>query len=108
MAFCQPYERQTYPMRGINRVARSPNCSTECLLGLWYGQGLLWPFVWPTGHTAWLAVSTSVANGLGHPGYPGRPGHFFAGHLGLTHFIKYPGLTWILYWIMCVINGIWK
>jgi len=32
---------------------------------LWYGQGLLWPFVWPTGHTAWLAVSILVV--LAHP-----------------------------------------
>jgi len=20
-------------------------------LGSWYGQGLLWPFIWPAGHT---------------------------------------------------------
>ena len=27
---------------------------------------------------------------------------------GLTQFIKYPGLTWILYWIMRVNIGVWS
>jgi len=31
---------------------------------------------------------------------------FLVGHPGLTCFIKYPGLTQILHWITCVINGI--
>jgi len=27
-------------------------------LGSWYGQGLLWPCIWPAGHTTWSPVST--------------------------------------------------
>ena len=33
---------------------------------------------------------------------------FCPGHPGQTRFIKYPGLTRILYWITCIFNGVWK
>ena len=31
---------------------------------------------------------------------------FNLGQVGLTQFIKYPGLTWILRWITCINNRI--
>ena len=55
--FCH-HERPKQPLRGIDRVAWVPFCSTVCLLGSWYGQGLLWPSVWP----AWHTVSTDSVN----------------------------------------------
>ena len=32
----------------------------------------------------------------------------YLGQVGLTRFIKYPGLTQILNWITCVNNGVWS
>jgi len=50
-----------------------PNCSTWCLLALWYiCSGLLWLSVWPTVHTALLAVSNGIAN---LPTYHLHPSH---------------------------------
>ena len=37
----------------------------------------------------------------------GHPDHVLPCQAGLTRFIKYPGLTRILHWIMCVDKGIW-
>jgi len=39
-------------------------------LGSWYSQGLLWPFIWPAGHTTWLAMSTDSVNPPIHPPTP--------------------------------------
>ena len=33
---------------------------------------------------------------------------FYLGQLGLTRFIKYPGLTWILHRITCFNNDVWR
>jgi len=61
-------------------------------------------------HTMPTSICTNiyqirVETGSGHPGHLS---HFFAGHPGLTRFIKYVGLTQILLWIKCIINGVWK
>jgi len=39
-----------------------PNCYTEHLLSLWYGQELLWPSVWSTEHTTQSAMSIGSVN----------------------------------------------
>jgi len=52
-------------LRGINRVACDPKLFhwMPAWLMVWSGtQGLLWPSVWPTRHTTWLAVPTGSTN----------------------------------------------
>jgi len=69
VAFCQPCQsmkkqnRSHGTTRGINGSQAAPlNVCLSAQLVVW--PGLLWLFVWPTGHAAWSAVSTSSANSL--------------------------------------------
>ena len=50
-----------------------------------------------------LHAYTSIATGLGHADHLGQLGHICPGHPGLTHFMKYPGLTQIWHRITCII-----
>ena len=60
-------------------------------------------------HNSWLAC-LSIVSHLHRvqtwSGHQDHIGHVYTGQADLKQFIKYSDLTWILYWIMCVNNGV--